>query len=176
MYQSHQGLAFIGEAGYGAVIKNVILRDACVIESNASLGEDGEDDDRFGLLVGCSSYSSGTISVENCIVEGVIGSAAARARGDVEPPEGHTMSSYPPSYEYGAGIMGEVGIKNGTIVVTISNCVVLARNYSSDSDSALITNKNRVTPTITNCTAYNAASQLAEGKAAIDAAVAAARQ
>ena len=172
MYQAHQGLALIGEAGDGAVIKNVILRDACVIPMNIWEGlddegnpsHDGSDDDRFGLLVGCSEYSSGTILIDNCIVEGVVGSNASQNR------TGATASG---GCEYGAGILGEVGKKNGTLSVTISNCIVLARNYTG-SDK-LIVNKERVTASQSSNTGYRADTQLADGKAAIDAAVTAAR-
>ena len=159
IYQSHQGLGFIGSVSDGAVIKNVILRDACVINSNASAATDGSDDDRFGLLVGSSEYSSGTVTIQNCIVEGVVGSSAAKNRGG--------------GYEYGAGILGEVGKSGSTIAVNISNCIVLARNYTG-SDK-LIVNKERVTASQSSNTGYRADTQLAAGKAAIDAAVTAAR-
>ena len=148
IYQGHQGLAFIGEAGDGAVIKNVILRDACVINNNKSCGDDGSDDDRFGLLVGSSEYSSGSITIENCVVEGVVGSQAAVDRKNIAGPNGDVGKGY----EYGAGIMGEVGKSSSTIVVTIKNCTVLVRNYTS-SDKTIV-NKERVTPVQENNVGY----------------------
>jgi len=170
IYQGHQGLAFIGEAGDGAVIKNVILRDACVINNNATGAADGPDDDRFGLLVGSSEYMDGAITVENCIVEGVVGSAAAKSR----VVEGATGEN---PYEYAAGIMGEVGKKNTNMTVTIKNCVAFVRNYTKDT--AIIINKDRITGTTgtgaivqENNSAYGT-DDLAAGKAAIDAAIAA---
>lgn len=173
IYQSHQGLALIGEAGNGAVIKNVILRDACVINNNASGAADGPDDDRFGLLVGSSEYMDGAITVENCIIEGVVGSAAAKDR----VVEGVTGDN---PYEYAAGIMGEVGKKNTNMTVTIKNCVAFVRNYTSSEK--IIINKDRITGTtgtgaiVQEGNSAYGTDDLAAGKAAIDAAVEAARQ
>ena len=168
IYQGHQGLALIGEAGDGAVIKNLILRDACVINNNASCGDDGKDDDRFGLLVGDTEISEGTVTINDCIVEGVVGSAVALARKDIAGPAGNTGKAY----EYGAGILGEVGMNNSTAVITIKNCTVFARNYTG-SDK-LIVNKERISPVLENNAAYTV-SDITAGKAAIDAAVSAAR-
>ena len=150
----------------------MILRDSCVIASNASLGADGSDDDRFGLLVGDTYYESGTVTIQSCIVEGVVGSAAALARGNETPTEG-TMADYPPAYEYAAGILGEVGKSNSTIVVTIKDCTAFVRNYTGESK--IIVNKERVTPNLENNAAFGT-SDIAAGYDAIDAAVAAARQ
>ena len=109
IYQAHQGLGFIGATAEGAVIKNLTIKDACVINSNASAAEDGPDDDRFGGLLG---MSNGATTIENCVFIGVVGSAAAAGRGD--------------PYEYIGGLVGRA---DGT--VTAKDCVVLARVYGS---------------------------------------------
>ncbi|MBP5251003.1 MAG: hypothetical protein J6Z17_01160, partial [Treponema sp.] len=162
MYQGHEGLGFIGNAK-DAVIKNVILRDACVINMNTKTKEvekdgatttthDCDDDDRFGILVGL--IESGSTTIENCIVEGVAGSAAAYGRNT--------------TYEYIGGLIGRCDA-----ATTAKNCVVLARIYGS---GAVICKKTDTNVLQTNVSAYDAKTQLTEGIAAIDAAVAAARQ
>ena len=166
IFQAHQGLGFIGSVGDGAVVKNVILRDACVINANLSGAADGSDDDRFGLLIGSSEYTEGAVTIENCIVEGVIGSEAAKNR----VVEGATGDQ---PYEYASGILGEVGKSGSTIVITIKNCIVFARNYTGADK--LIVNKERVKATQENNTQYTI-DDLEAGKAAIDAAVEAARK
>lgn len=166
IFQAHQGLGFIGSVGDGAVVKNVILRDACVINANLSGAADGSDDDRFGLLIGSSEYAEGAVTIENCIVEGVIGSEAAKNR-TVEGAAGDQP------YEYASGILGEVGKSSSTIVITIKNCIVFARNYTGADK--LIVNKERVKANQENNTQYTI-DDLEAGKAAIDAAVEAARK
>ena len=85
MYQGHQGLGLIGCAN-DAVIKNVILVDACVINKNVQRDEeakypphDGYDDDRFGGIVGL--VKSDGVTIENCLFAGVLGSQAAINHG-----------------------------------------------------------------------------------------------
>ena len=110
MYQAHQGLGFIGATAEGAVIKNVTIIDACVVNCNASAAEDGSDDDRFGGLVG---LVEGATSIENCVFIGVVGSSAAEARGG--------------AYEYIGGLIGRCDA-----ATTAKDCTVLARVYGGD--------------------------------------------
>ena len=144
IYQAHQGLGFIGNAA-GATIKNLVIRDACVINSNASGADDGSDDDRFGGLIGLNT-AAGTV-IENVIFEGVVGSAAAKDRGG--------------AYEYIGGLIGRADA-----AASATNVIVLARIYGSGS---VINTKGADKLTLTDVAAYDAASQLEEGKAFIEA-------
>ena len=109
-YQGHQGLGFFGCIS-GAKIKNVILTNACIINSNISADGDGSDDDRFGGLVG---VAAGESTIKDCVFTGVVGSEAAKARGG--------------SYEYLDGFVGRADAK-----VTTSGCIVFARAYGTPS-------------------------------------------
>ena len=109
IYQAHQGLGFIGTSGTGAVIKDLTIIDACVINSNASADNDGSDDDRMGGIIG---LVSGATEINNCVFTGVVGSAAAKARGG--------------SYEYIDGFVGRADA-----VVNTSKCIVFARTYGA---------------------------------------------
>lgn len=114
-YQGHQGLGFIGCAGNGAVIKNVILKDACVINKNTDASDpkhDGTDDDRFGGVLGLIE-DGGTITIENCVYVGVVGSAAAYGRNS--------------TYEYIGGLIG----RNEKSIINAINCTVYAKYYGS---------------------------------------------
>ena len=110
MYQANQGLGFIGATAEGAVIKNVTIIDACVVNCNASGADDGSDDDRFGGLVG---LVEGATTIENCVFIGVVGSEAAKARGG--------------AYEYIGGLIGRCDA-----AVSAKDCTVLARVYGGD--------------------------------------------
>lgn len=145
IYQAHQGLGFFGNVA-GATIKNLALRDACIINSNASGDADGHDDDRFGGLVG--DVTGDNTVITNVVFEGVVGSAAAVARGG--------------SIEYAAGLIGRADK-----TVTVSKAVVLARVYGT-SGIGLINEKgkDKVTADAT-VAAFDAATQLTEGKAAV---------
>ena len=124
IYQGHQGLGFIGNAA-GAVIKNVVLLDACVINNNASGEADGSDDDRVGGLIGLISGENTVI--ENCTFIGVVGSGAAVNRHI----EGDDDNGNP--YEYIGGLVGRCGDSGGisTPIATATNCAVLARIYGN---------------------------------------------
>lgn len=111
-YQAHQGLAFFGCIS-GAKIKNVILTNACVINSNASGADDGHDDDRVGGLIG---DVVGESSVKGCVFTGVVGSAAAVARG---------------TYEYIGGLVGRADA-----AIEATNCIVFAKVYGSSAEVA----------------------------------------
>lgn len=145
IYQAHQGLGFFGNVA-GATIKNLALRDACIINSNASGDADGHDDDRFGGLVG--DVTGDNTVITNVVFEGVVGSAAAVARGG--------------SIEYAAGLIGRADK-----TVTVSKAVVLARVYGT-SGIGLINEKGKEKVTAdATVAAFDAATQLTEGKAAI---------
>ncbi len=120
-YQGHQGLGLIGYAK-NAVIKNVILKDACIVNYNIWSGtksdgtdtHDGYDDDRFGGIIGL--VGEGTTTVENCFFSGVIGSKDALDR-----------CFYSSSYSYIGGLAGLVD--TGTL--SASNTIVWSRIYSN---------------------------------------------
>ena len=122
-YQGHQGLGFIGYAK-DAVIKNVILKDACVVNYNiwsskkddGTTTHDGYDDDRFGGLLGYAG--EGTTKIQNCFFSGVVGSKDALDRGG-------TVS-------YTGGLVGEV---EGSVEVTGS--VAYARIYATKHSGPL---------------------------------------
>ena len=109
IYGDHQGLGFIG-CIKNATVKNVIIVDACVVNSNKSGEEDGSDDDRFGGIIGITFEGECTNTVENCVFVGTVGSKAAEERGG--------------AYEYIGGIVGRVE-KNST--ADIKNCYSIAK-------------------------------------------------
>ncbi len=117
IYQAHQGLGFIGVAD-GATIKNVILVDSCVINSNESGADDGKDDDRFGGLVGLVDKNSNAITIENCLFAGVVGSKAALDRGA--------------PYEYIGGLLGRTYVSSSA-----TGCYVFARTYGSQKNDVI---------------------------------------
>ena len=129
IYGNHQGLGFFG-CIKNATVKNVIIVDGCVINSNESGPDDGSDDDRFGGLIGMSFDSSeeseGNVNtVENCIFVGTVGSDVAKQR------------AYPadnPCYEYIAGIVGRVEKKS---TINLTNCYTLV-NLNGTSVAALV--------------------------------------
>jgi len=101
MYQGHQGLGFIGVAD-GAIIQNVILVDACIINKNVQRDDeaaypphDGSDDDRFGGIVGVTQGKG--VTIKNCLFAGVLGSQAAIDHG---------ADCSPNPYEYIGGLVG----------------------------------------------------------------------
>lgn len=117
-YQAHQGLGFFGSLT-GATVKNVIIKDACVINNNKSGATDGSDDDRFGGLVGILEGKSSTIM--NCIFTGMVGSPEAKARGG--------------AYEYIGGLVGaahkdDSGFAAGKESLAV-NCLVYAQTTTS---------------------------------------------
>ncbi len=120
IYQGHQALGFFGYVS-GAVIKNVILVDACVVNNNmvpnpdpnANYPHDNKDDDRFGGLVGFADGDG--VTIENCLFAGVVGSKAAKDRGD--------------PYEYIGGLVGRAEKPS-----TAADCYVFARIYGSHAD------------------------------------------
>ena len=134
-YQGHQGLGFIGATGAGAVVKNVILTNACIINSNASGELDAADDDRSGGLIG---LVEGTTTIENCVFTGVVGSAAALARGG--------------SYEYICGLIGRCDA-----ATTAKNCIVFARFYAN-SGSGIINVKGSDSINLENTVGIDAAT------------------
>ena len=111
IYGAQQGLGFFGGLK-SASIKNVIILDAAVINSNVSAGDDGSDDDRFGGLVGITKKGDSTI--ENCIFVGTVGSQAAKNRGG--------------GYEYIGGIIGRV---ESETTATIKDTISLVKLYGS---------------------------------------------
>ena len=122
MYQGHQGLGFFGVVD-GAVIKNVILIDACVInrnvvpnpDENATYPHDNKDDDRFGGLVGIVDGNGSGVTIENCLFAGVVGSQAALKRGT--------------PYEYIGGLIGRADTE-----ATVKDSFVFARINGSSED------------------------------------------
>jgi len=126
-YQGHEGLGFIGYA-QNAVLRNLIMIDACVINMNTWFsGEnkpiaegggdhDGTDDDRFGGLVGLSDG----IDVENCVFIGVLGSQVAYERDLVRKYDDS------PAYEYIGGLVGRCDANS-----TATNCLIVAKYYGS---------------------------------------------
>ena len=90
--------------------------------------------------------AAGTV-IENVIFEGVVGSAAAVARGG--------------AYEYIGGLIGRADA-----AASATNVIVLARIYGSGS---VINTKGADKLTLTDVAAYDAATQLEEGKAFIEA-------
>ena len=129
MYQGHQGLGLIGVAD-GAVIKNVILVDACIINKNVAAGKreddphDSEDDDRFGGIIGLADGDGAEI--ENCLFAGVVGSEVAKARGK--------------PYEYIGGLVGYANADT-----TLTDCFVFARINGSHKDIAVGNKPENVT-------------------------------
>ena len=134
MYQANQGLGFIGATAEGAVIKNVTIIDACVVNCNASADADGEDDDRFGGLVG---LIEGATTIENCVFIGVVGSSAAAGRGKTE---------------YVGGLVGRVDA-----ATTAKDCTVLARVYAEQAYD-IINNKGADKLTLDNVIGLDAAA------------------
>ena len=118
IYQGHQGLGFIGAAD-GATIKNVILVDACIINSNESLEADGSDDDRFGGLVCLVDKNKTGETIENCLFAGVVGSQDALDRGS--------------PYEYIGGLLGRTDVKSYA-----TDCYVFARTYGSQKNDVIL--------------------------------------
>lgn len=129
MYQGHQGLGLIGVAD-GAVIKNVILVDACIINKNVAAGKreddphDSEDDDRFGGIIGLVDGDGAEI--ENCLFAGVVGSEVAQDRGK--------------PYEYIGGLVGYANADT-----TLTDCFVFARINGSHKDIAVGNKPENVT-------------------------------
>lgn len=126
-YQGHQGLGFIGNAGDGAVLKNLILKDACIVNYNIWTGpkgdkmtHDGYDDDRFGGLIG---LVTGKTRVENCFFSGIIGSQEAldRLQGDYDNAQ----------IEYVGGIAGRLDAP-----LTVKNVIVAAKIYATGNFGA----------------------------------------
>ena len=111
IYGDHHGLGLFGSLK-GATIKNVVVLDAAVVNSNVSGEDDGKDDDRVGGLVGITFKGEFTNTVENCIFVGTVGSQAAKDRGG--------------SYEYIAGIIGRV---EKTSTANLKNCLSLVKLY-----------------------------------------------
>ena len=133
IYQGHQGLGFIGSTAEGAVIKNVTIIDACVVNCNAT-ADDGGDDDRFGGLVG---MTQGATTIENCVFIGVVGSSAAAGRGKTE---------------YVGGLVGRVDA-----ATTAKDCTVLARVYAELAYD-IINNKGADKLTLDNVIGLDAAA------------------
>lgn len=135
MYQGHQGLGLFGFVEE-AVIKNVILVDACVINNNMQYfpdqdtdehKNDGSDDDRFGGIVGvvgASEDSETPTEIINCFFAGVVGSKVAKDRGS--------------PYEYIGAIVGRLEKTE----VDISDCIAYSRIYGSSDSPICGKNKN----------------------------------
>lgn len=123
IYGDHQGLGFFGSIK-NSTIKNVIIVDSCVINNNESAAGDGNDDDRFGGLIGMTIETSEdaplTDSIENCIFVGTLGSEAALNRGG--------------AYEYIAGMIGQI---SKYTTVSMKNCYSLV-NLNGTSVAALV--------------------------------------
>ena len=132
IYGGQQGLGFFGALN-AATIKNVIIVDACVVNKNVQVKDDGShdgsDDDRFGGLVGVTAKGESTI--EKCIFVGTVGSKAAKDRGD--------------PYEYIGGIVGRV---ESDTTANLKNCVSLVKLYGS---SAALIKKVSGTANCTDC-------------------------
>jgi len=130
IYGDHQGLGFIG-CIKNATVKNVIIVDACVVNSNKSGKEDGSDDDRFGGIIGITFEGECTNTVENCVFVGTVGSEVAEERGG--------------AYEYIGGIVGRVE-KNST--ADIKNCFSITK--INGSGAAIATKKDKSTANFEN--------------------------
>ena len=119
IYGGQQGLGFFGGLN-AATIKNVVILDAAVVNKNVWEGlnekgeqsHDGEDDDRFGGLIGVTSAGNNTI--ENCIFVGTVGSKEAYDRNS--------------TYEYIGGIIGRV---ESETTAKLKNCFSLVKLYGS---------------------------------------------
>ncbi|MBP5251852.1 MAG: hypothetical protein J6Z17_05505, partial [Treponema sp.] len=156
-YKGHQGLGFFGSVE-NASIKNLILLDSCVINSNASTGNDSSDDDRFAGLIGCIDNNGG-VTVQNCVVECVVGSKTALDRGG--------------PYEYCGGLIGRCDA-----VSTVTDCTVLARVYAQGMHGVIagrVINEEDLTQT--NVVGYDAdvEGELEAGKTAVQEAAASIR-
>lgn len=157
MYQGHQGLGLFGRAD-GAVIKNVILVDACVINRNyvpnpdpeASYPHDNKDDDRFGGLVGLVEEGAKGVTIENCLFAGVVGSQAALDRGT--------------PYEYIGSLIGRTYAAS-----TIKDSFVFARVYGSHED--LVVGKGLANVTIENVESIDASASDEDLTAQIEEAI-----
>ena len=162
MYQGHQGLGFIGRAD-GATIKNVILVDACVINRNyvpnpdtaSSYPHDNKDDDRFGGLVGLVEEGAESVTIENCLFAGVVGSQVAFDRGS--------------PYEYIGGLIGRTYVESSA-----TDCYVFARIYGSHE--SVVCGKGKANVTQENVTEVEIsdydegiAAQIAEAVLAVKA-------
>ncbi|MCR5765932.1 MAG: hypothetical protein K6G09_08170, partial [Treponema sp.] len=134
IYGGQQGLGFFGALN-AATVKNVVILDACVVNKNIEVKDDGShdgsDDDRFGGLVGIVIENGGEVAVENCIFVGTVGSKAAYDRND--------------TYEYIGGIIGRVE-KNST--TNLTNCFSLVKLYGS---SAALVKTVKGTANFTGC-------------------------
>ena len=134
IYGGQQGLGFFGALN-AATVKNVVILDACVVNKNIEVKDDGShdgsDDDRFGGLVGIVIENGGEVAVENCIFVGTVGSKAAYDRNN--------------TYEYIGGIIGRVE-KNST--TNLTNCFSLVKLYGS---SAALVKTVKGTANFTGC-------------------------
>jgi len=134
IYGGQQGLGFFGALNT-ATVKNVVILDACVVNKNIEVKDDGShdgsDDDRFGGLVGIVIENGGEVAVENCIFVGTVGSKAAYDRNN--------------TYEYIGGIIGRVE-KNST--TNLTNCFSLVKLYGS---SAALVKTVKGTANFTGC-------------------------
>ena len=117
IYGGQQGLGFFGALN-AATVKNVVILDACVVNKNIEVKDDGShdgsDDDRFGGLVGIVIENGGEVAVENCIFVGTVGSKAAYNRDS--------------TYEYIGGIIGRVEKES---IASLNKCVALVKLYGS---------------------------------------------
>lgn len=127
IYGAHEGLGFIGDAS-GATIKNVIIKDACVVNANVECNasktntpaDDGSDDDRFGGLIGC--LYNGNVTVENCVFVGTVGSEEALSRGG--------------SVQYVGGLIGRPENADNT-KSSATNCVIVAKINANDNGDVI---------------------------------------
>ena len=163
MYQGHQGLGLFGRVEK-AVIKNVILVDACVINRNyvpnpdtaSNYPHDNKDDDRFGGLVGLvDEQATGGVTIKNCLFAGVVGSQAALDRGS--------------PYEYIGGLIGRTYVASSA-----KDCYVFARVYGSKESVECgkgLANLDEDNVTSVDASDYNEemAAQILEAVAAVKA-------
>ena len=131
IYQGHHGLGLFGLVEE-AVIKNVIIIDACIVNKNIEVVEgakdpnDGSDDDRVGGIVGvvCAEEDSETpTEITNCFFAGVVGSDVAKKRSS--------------PYEYIGAIIGR--LEKTTVCIT--DCIAYSRIYGSSESPICGKNK-----------------------------------
>lgn len=122
IYGEQQGLGFFGGLK-AATVKNVIILDACVVNKNVQVKDDGShdgsDDDRFGGLIGVTK--EGECNIENCIYVGTVGSKVAKERGG--------------SYEYIGGLLGRV---ESDATTNLKNCITLVNIYATADYGPLV--------------------------------------
>ena len=142
IFTTHSGTGFFGHAK-NATLKNIIIKDACVLAS----GADDSNDDRIGGL--CAILEGGSVS--NCVFFGTVGSEAAVGRGG--------------NYEYVSGLAGRCDA-----AATATNCVVVAKLYyeSNSGENPPICGYKATNLTTTNVKGYLAEAYTGDAVSNID--------